>query len=979
MLRFADFELDQGAYELRRGGQVVHLERIPLDLLFLLAERRGRLVGRDEILERVWGKGVFLDGDASINAAVRKIRRALGDDADAPRFVITVPAKGYRFIASACEESLATSAQPAAQPEEPRPTLAAPAGRLAWGHFIGRAEEMAALRAAIDASLGGQASLVMLVGEPGIGKTRLAEEAGAYARQRGAQVLVGHCYEGEAASPYSSFVEAIREHVSTRPDDALKAELGDGTSYVAKLVPEIRRRLPDLTPSPAAEPREERKVLFDSVASFLVNASKANPIMLLLEDLQWADQASLLLLHLLVRRSKGSRLMVVGTYRDVEVDRDHPLSSTLAELRRERLYERVFLGGLSESEVKDLIEAISQQKMGEGQGEAFVRAVLRETEGNPFFIEEVLRHLVESGGLYRREGCWVADPKSIAELRVPEGVRDVIGRRLSRLSEPTNRMLAAAAVLGREFEFELLAPMTGLSDDAMLQAIEEAYTNQMIMETRGRSGARYAFTHALVRQTLYEEFSLPRRQRAHLQAARAIELVHQHNLEPHVAALANHYRVAGAAADPEKTIDYLMRAGSAAYAVLAYEEAGAHLNAALELLETLPQRPERWQTELDLGLMKNLIATALYGMSSEERLRAVERMCEAVERLGDESSRFRALFSEADVHFAREEFSSGMELFRRCEQLAERSGSRKGLLLVHRVLAIGAWRSGDLLEASSRFDDLMKRLGPNDLPETEELVLINPWPAIPGSSASVQLDLGRPDEALRLSDEALRRARQLGQPLTLGSVLEQAALLRCKRREPEAALALAEETIALAQEHELREFSALGRTLRRWALRELNQAEQAFVESDAYAALAPSAWRGDVSGLVAQIHMRGGRAEQAIAVLDEMLARAERLGLGLHQAEFHQLKGEAILKRDSSATAEAEASFRQAIEIAKLQSAKWWELRATTSLARLLCDTGRRDEARAMLAEIHNWFTEGFDTADLKDAKALLDELSNST
>ena len=307
VLRFADFELDQGTYELRRGGRVVHLERKPLELLFLLIERRGQLVTRDEIVERIW-KGVFLESDASINAAVRKIRRALGDDADAPGFVITVPAKGYRFIANVCEEFLPTSEKPSAQRPEPLPTSAASAGRLEWGRFVGRAEEMAALRTAIDASLGGQASLVMLVGEPGIGKTRLAEEAGVYARQGGAHVSLGHSYEGETASPYSTFVEAIREYASTRPDDALRVEMGDGVSDVAKLVPEIRKRFSDPTPAPpATDPREEQVRLFDSVTSFLVNASKANPIMLVLEDLHWADRASLLLLQHLARRLKGNR------------------------------------------------------------------------------------------------------------------------------------------------------------------------------------------------------------------------------------------------------------------------------------------------------------------------------------------------------------------------------------------------------------------------------------------------------------------------------------------------------------------------------------------------------------------------------------------------------------------------------------------------------------------------------------------------
>src|SRR5215469_10617598 len=501
------------------------------------------------------------------------------------------------------------------------------AGGLAWGRFIGRAEEMAMLRTAIDASIGGQASLVMVAGEPGIGKTRLAEEAGTYARLRGAQVLVGRCHEGESASPYSCFVEVIREYVSTRPDDALKTEMGDGASDIAKLVPEIRKRIPDLPPSPSADPNEERQRLFDSIASFLVNASKANPIMLQLDDLHWADKPSLLLLQRLARRMKGSRLIVVGTYRDVELDRRHPLSAVLGELRRERLYQRMLLRGLSESEVKELIEAISQQQLADRPSAAFVRAVLHETEGNPFFVEEVLRHLVESGALYRREGRWVTDAKSIAKMGIPEGVRDVIGQRLSRLSDTANRVLAAAAVLGLEFEFEVLILMTGLAEDEMIQAVEEALANEVVIETRGRLGPGYAFTHALMRQTLYEELSLPRKQRHHVKAAQAIEAVHERNLEPHVAALANHYWMAGSAADAEKTIDYSIRAGRAAYAVFAYEEAGAHWRAALELMNEQGGGDRKRRAKLLLLLGDDLVSG---GAKAIEYLEAAAPLLEEV-------------------------------------------------------------------------------------------------------------------------------------------------------------------------------------------------------------------------------------------------------------------------------------------------------------------------------------------------------------
>jgi DNA-binding winged helix-turn-helix (wHTH) protein len=317
MIRFGPFQLDSKTRELRRDDRVISLRPKSFQLLTYMTEHPGRLLTKEELLDAGWGKTAVSDG--VLKVCIWEIREALGDDPAEPRYVQTVHRAGYRFIEA-----------------KPQGTTQGDSG-VAFGgpvqddksggdvHIIGRDREMAALRAAIDAALGGQASLVMLAGEPGIGKTRLAEEAAAYARLHGAQVLVGRCYEGESASPYSPFVEVIREYVSTRLDDALRAEMGDGAFDVAKLVPDIRNRIPDLPSTVASDPKGERMRLFDNVVSFLVNASKANPIMLHLDDLHWADKPTLLLLQHLTRRFRGSRLMVVGTYRDVELDRRHPL------------------------------------------------------------------------------------------------------------------------------------------------------------------------------------------------------------------------------------------------------------------------------------------------------------------------------------------------------------------------------------------------------------------------------------------------------------------------------------------------------------------------------------------------------------------------------------------------------------------------------------------------------------------------------
>jgi tetratricopeptide (TPR) repeat protein len=631
-------------------------------------------------------------------------------------------------------------------------------GGLAWGQFIGRAQEMAALRVAIDAALGGQASLVMLVGEPGIGKTRLAEEAGEHARLRGAQVLVGRCYEGESAPPYSPFVEVIREYVSTLPDDELKTKLGDGASDLAKLVPEIRKRIPDLPPSPLADQNEERLRLFDGVTSFLINASKANPIALHLDDLHWADKPSLLLLQHLARRIKSSRLLVVGTYRDVELDRGHPLSTMLGELRHERLCQRMLLRGLSEFEIKELIESISQQEIGEGPGAAFVRAILHQTEGNPFFIEEVLRHLVESGGLYRRDERWVTDPRAVAQMKVPEDVRDVIGRRLARLSESTNRALEAAAVLGRKFEFEVLNRMSELGKDSIVPAVEEALSHRLVVETQDGGRPRYAFTHALVLQTLYDELSLPRRQHLHLKAAQAIEAAHERNIEPHVAALANHYRMAGAAADAEKTIDYSIRAGRAAYALFAYEEAGVHWRAALELMDEEGGGDRKRHADL-LRLLGDELVTG--SAKAVEYLDAAALLFEELgdgEAASDVHSRLGLYLSATNLGVM--DMRRAMLHYKKADAFlaTEPESARHAYFSLSLAAAcVAAVRVSDGLAAGKRAMEISERL---DQPVRRDVL----WSHAALVTSFFLINSGSVSEGLQLAHQARRRADPIDDP-----------------------------------------------------------------------------------------------------------------------------------------------------------------------------------------------------------------------
>ena len=459
---------------------------------------------------------------------------------------------------------------------DPRADKARP-GSGASGAFVGRERELAELVGALEDALAGRGRLVLVAGEPGIGKSRLTDELIGHARGRGARVLVGRCWEAGGAPAYWPWVQSLRSYVRETGREALQTQLGAGAAGLAQLLPELRELFPALPEPPMLESEGARFRLFDDASSFLRRAAEAQPLVLVLDDLHAADEPSLLLLRFLAREIADSPLLVVCAFRDVDPTLRDPLASALAQVAREPHTGQITLAGLHAPNVGEYIQLAT----GTEPSTTLVQAIHAETDGNPLFVVEVVRllnaeHRIAEGG---------------ADVPIPAGVRAVIGQRLRQLSEPCRTLLVAASVMGREFGMDALARLGDVPRDTLLDLLDEAMAERVVGDVPGSPG-RLRFGHALIRDTLYDELTGPRRLRLHQQAGEALEAVHAADLEPHLAELARHFFAAAPAGVADKAIAYARRAGDRAATQLAYEEAARHYEMALTLVHEPVERCE---------------------------------------------------------------------------------------------------------------------------------------------------------------------------------------------------------------------------------------------------------------------------------------------------------------------------------------------------------------------------------------------------
>ena len=603
VLAFADCEVDGELYQLRRAGRPVKIEPKVFDVLVFLVEHRERVVSKIELLDALWpGEAV---SESVLPRCIAAARRAIGDDRTRQALIQTVHGRGYRFIGDVRSGEARTTPAPV-RAEAPE-LDASPEST-----FVGRERAMETLREALDHALQARGRLTLLVGEPGIGKTRTSEELAALATDRGARLLLGRCYEGEGAPAYWPWVQVLRACLADADRDALAEDMGPGAADLAQLVPELRSDFPDLPVAEALEEEQARFRLFDSVSRFLERLSLRTPLLITVDDLHWADADSLHLLQFLAGSLRNRRVLLLATYRDVEVRREHALGSLLGALAREPHCERVVLRGLPEAEVASLVEALA----GEAAGSELVASIHDMTEGNPFFVHEIVRLLLEQGRL--AEG----DPRELA-LALPQSVRDVIGRRLDGLSDECNELLRAAAVVGREFRTGVLEHALGLGAEALLEQLGEALDARILVESRAGL-THYAFAHALTRHTLYEELSVPQRVQLHRRVAEALEAAAGDDPDASLAELAHHAFQSAPGGDVDKAVDYSVRAAERAHRLFAYDEATRHYERALEALGLRLPLDEARRCEILLSLAESLWAAGARSRSRAEFMRAAD-------------------------------------------------------------------------------------------------------------------------------------------------------------------------------------------------------------------------------------------------------------------------------------------------------------------------------------------------------------------
>jgi class 3 adenylate cyclase/predicted ATPase len=859
-----------------------------------------------------------------------------------------------------------------ASPAQSRLEVAAPTGLTP---LVGRESEVALLLERWAQSQAGLGQVVLLSGEAGIGKSRLVEVLRERALSQGATRLVFRCSPYHQQSALFPVIEHLQQVLAWGRDDtpAAKLDMLERTLQAHGLAPDEAVPLVAALlsvpipagryPAVALTPQQQRQQTMGAVVAWLLADAGRQAILAIWEDLHWADPSTLELLGLIIDRVPTARLLMLMTarpeFRPPWAPRSHLTQLTLGRLTRAQ------------------VETMVRQLTGGKPLPAEVLAqVVAKTDGVPLFIEELVKMLLESGLMQEEAECY-ALTGPLPPLAIPSTLHDSLMARLDRLAT-AKAVAQLGAVLGREFAYELIRAVAPMDEATVQQGLAQLVDAELLYQRGSPLPTQYLFKHALIQETAYQSLLKSTRQHYHQRSAQVLATQFPEVVETQPELVARHYTEAGLT---EQAIPHWQRAAQQALQRSANPEAIDHSRTALELLKTLPQLPNRDQQELDLQIILGRSLMATQGFAAPEAESAYARARELCEEIGDSPQLFPVLHGMWRLYVNRPELHRARESGEQLLALAERGQDPTLLLEAHRVLGQTKFWLGAIVATRAHMTQAMT-IYDSQQQHPPYIALFGQHPGVTCQAfmAWALWMLGYPDQALQKTHRALTLSQEVDYPFTRAFSLACEAMLHRFRREAQAAGERAEDLIALSQQYGFAYWLPWGVILRGWALAKQQQAADGLAEIRrglaAYQATRAEIFRPSFLGLLAETYGEVGQPKEGLGVLVDAFAAVDAHGERWWEAELHRLNAELLLPLSGNNHNEAEIRCHRALDVARRQPAKSLELRAAMSLARLWQQQGKRAEAHALLAPIYDWFTEGLDTADLQEAKALLDEWS---
>jgi predicted ATPase/class 3 adenylate cyclase len=835
--------------------------------------------------------------------------------------------------------------------------------------LVGREEELGLLQRRWEQAKTGTGQVVLLSGEPGIGKSRLMQTLKEHVISEGTAHIEFRCSPYHQNSAFYPIVEHLQRLLQFEREDSSQAKLtklrqalvayrfplADTLSLLATLLSLPQPEgIPPLTLTPQKQKQKTQEVL---VAWIVAEAEKAS-VYCAWEDLHWIDPSSLEVLTLVLNQVPTTRLLALLTFRPEFTspwgNRSH--------------FSQMTLSRLGHSQVEMMVERVSG---GKALPPEVVRQIAVKSDGVPLFVEELTKNVIEAGE---------TTDQSPLRFAIPATLQDSLMARLDRLG-PAKEIAQLGATIGREFSYELLQAASPLEEATLQHGLKQLVEAELVYQRGLWPRANYLFKHALIQDTAYQSLLKSTRQQSHRQIAQVLVERFPETVETQPELVAHHYTEAGLT---EQAIPYWQQAGDRATQRSANLEAISHLTKGLELLKTVPDTLERAQQELALQIALGMPLMLTRGHAALEVEAPYIRARELCRQIGETPYLFPVLLGLRRFYFMRGELQTARDLGEQLLTLAQNLQDAGLLARAHMMEGEALYYLGEFVQARDHLDQGAALYDPQQHRSHAFLYGSDSGVGCLFLGALVLETLGYPTQALKRSYEAFTLAQELSHSFSLAFALYWASRLCQRRGEGRAAQERAETLVALANEQEFALWEAWGTVLWGWALAEQGQGAEGITRIRQGLA-AEQAAGAELNqpyflALLAEAYEKGGQAEEGLAVLAKALAVVEKTGVRHYEAELYRLKGELTLVQSNvqsleSRVKEAEECFWKAIEIGRKQQAKSLELRAATSLARLWQQQGKQKEAHAMLAEIYHWFTEGFDTKDLQEAKALLEEL----